>query len=379
MRVAWVHTNARTILVTGEDLAAEEQALALERAGVDVRRVAASVHERAAELHATAVLIGGRNRSYADAIVATEPDVIHVHKWYPWLGRRDLSRLDRPVVATLHNYRPLCPVGTLFRDGGTCTECVGRAPVPAVRHGCYDGSRIRTVPLALSRPYPAARHPLFSAVSMFVAPSRRAADVLTGLARVPPERVRVVPSFVDDLGVGPSRPPRGWLFVGQLEPTKGIEQLVRRWPRGEQLTVVGTGSLERDLTRWADGTGVRLVGRRGRREVRQLMADSLGLLFPSTYLETQGLVVGEAASVGCPVVALQGTAGGDQVAEHGFGVVMESLEELDAALATVASDRDAFSAAATGYWCGELGGERWVARMRSVYAEVTADGVRPID
>lgn len=370
MRVAWVHTDAQRVRVNGEDLAAAEQAAALDRTGVDVRRVPAPLGDRGAARAAATALVSGRNLRYVDLINEVGADVVHLHKWFPWLGRHDLGRLQGPLVATVHNYRPLCPVGTLFRDGRLCTECVDRPPVPAVLHACLDGSRPRSLAVALSRPSRARRHPLFDVVASFIAPSPRAAELFARLGGVPADRVHVVPSFVDPLGVAPEENPAGWLFVGQLERTKGIDALVDRWPADRTLTVVGTGSLEPALRRAAQGRPIRLVGRLPRRAVRELMARSVGLAFPGRYVETQGLVVGEAASVGCPVVAVEGTAGADQVARSGFGVVIPDLEELPAALGRVEECRSDFATAALRYWRTELTVDAWSAAVHSVYKAV---------
>lgn len=84
---------------------------------------------------------------------ASRPDVVHVHNVFPLLSPAVIAACADagvPVVATLHNYTQVCPPGTLQRDGRPCTECVGSTPLPAVRHGCYRGSRLATVPLALS-------------------------------------------------------------------------------------------------------------------------------------------------------------------------------------------------------------------------------------
>jgi len=35
-------------------------------------------------------------------------------------GSNWLKRWSGPLVATLHNYRPACAAGTLFRDGKVC-------------------------------------------------------------------------------------------------------------------------------------------------------------------------------------------------------------------------------------------------------------------
>lgn len=370
MRVAWVHTDALSSMVTGEDLAAAGQCAALRRAGIDVREVPAAVPRRGVETAAVKVLLSGRNPGYVEAINAAGADVVHLHKWYPWLGRNDLPRLCRPLVATVHNFRPVCPVGTLFREGRVCTDCVSHAPLPAIRHGCFDQSRIRTLPVALSRPFPARRHPLFEAVDVFVAPSRRAAEMFCEPVGIGADRIRILPSFVEPLGVSPSGSPCGWLFVGQLEETKGVKELVSSWPGTEELTVVGSGSLGPELAKLAGGRRIRLLGRRSPREVRELMAGSQGLLFPGSYVETQGLVVGEAASVGCPVIARKGTAGADQVEEHGFGVTVADLTGLSDALAEVTRDRPRLSAAALGYWRRELTPGAWVAGIRAVYSSV---------
>lgn len=374
VRVAWVHTDAQRVRVNGEDLAAGEQAAALSRAGVDVRSVPAPVRERAVARDAAAALVTGRNPRYVALINDIRADVVHLHKWFPWLGRYDVRGLRGPLVATLHNYRPLCPVGTLFRDGGLCTDCVDRPPIPAVLHGCLDGSRTRSLAVALSRPSSARRHPLLDVVTAFVAPSQRAAELFVRLGGVAAERVHVVPSFVDPLGVVPAADPSGWLFVGQLEHTKGIDALVDRWPGNRTLTVAGTGSLEPSLRQAAQGRPIRFTGRVSRRAVRELMAGSLGLIFPGRYVETQGLVVGEAASVGCPVVAVEGTAGADQVARHGFGVVVPDLEELPTALSRIEESRRVLAAAALRYWRTELAVDRWMSAILSVYAAAISAG-----
>lgn len=374
MRVAWVHTDAQRVRVNGEDLAAGEQAAALRRAGVDVRHVPAPVRERAAARDAATALVTGRNPRYVELVDELRADVVHLHKWFPWLGRHDLRRLRGPLVTTLHNYRPLCPVGTLFRDGRLCTDCVDRPPVPAVLHGCLDASRTRSLAVALSRPSSARRHPLLDVVTAFVAPSHRAAELFVELGGIPADRVHVVPSFVDSLGVVPAENPSGWLFVGQLERTKGIDALVDRWPGDRVLTVAGTGSLEPSLRRVAHGRPIHFTGRVSRRAVRELMAGSLGLVFPGRYVETQGLVVGEAASVGCPVVAVEGTAGADQVARHGFGAVVSDLEELPTALNLVEESRRILAAAALRYWRTELAVDRWTAAILSVYAAALSTG-----
>ena len=54
-----------------------------------------------------------------------------------------------PPVLTLHNYRTYCAAGIPLRENRPCTDCLDQESVlPVLRHGCYRGSRVATLPLA---------------------------------------------------------------------------------------------------------------------------------------------------------------------------------------------------------------------------------------
>src|SRR6202020_2778274 len=80
------------------------------------------------------------------AIRKAEPDIVHVHNFFPTLSPSVFyacAEAGVPVVHTLHNYRILCASATLFRDGHICEECVSRRSiVPGIRHACYRSSRM---------------------------------------------------------------------------------------------------------------------------------------------------------------------------------------------------------------------------------------------
>ena len=87
------------------------------------------------------------NRAAADELhqVASgfAADVVHFHNTFPKLSPAAYAGArcsGAAVVQTLHNYRLLCPGATFLRDGRVCTDCLGKAPLPALRHRCYRGS-----------------------------------------------------------------------------------------------------------------------------------------------------------------------------------------------------------------------------------------------
>lgn len=67
-------------------------------------------------------------------------DVCHFHNTFPLMSPAAFyaARAEGvPVVATLHNYRLLCPAATFLRQGAPCEACAGSlVPWHAVRHGC---------------------------------------------------------------------------------------------------------------------------------------------------------------------------------------------------------------------------------------------------
>jgi glycosyltransferase involved in cell wall biosynthesis len=242
---------------------------------------------------------------------AERPDVVHVHNVFPLLSPAVLAACADagvPAVATLHNYTQVCPPGTLQREGRPCAECVGGTPLPAVRHGCYRGSRLATVPLAVS--LSANRRRWWSGVERFLCISAAQRDVLVR-AGMPAGRLAVKHNFVPDPGTVRTGPGEHLLFLGRLAEAKGVRLLMAAWDAlaadggvGVPLVIAGTGPLEPEVTAWAAGRDdVRYVGLYDTAQCREAIARSVAVVAPSTWLEAFGLVVVEAMAAGVPTVA----------------------------------------------------------------------------
>lgn len=242
---------------------------------------------------------------------AERPDVVHVHNVFPLLSPAVLAACADagvPVVATLHNYTQVCPPGTLQRDGRPCTECVGSAPLPAVRHGCYRDSRLATVPLAVS--LSVNRRRWWSGVDRFFCISAAQRDVLV-TSGMPAGRLAVKHNFVPDPDARRVGPGEHLLYLGRLAQAKGVRLLMAAWDEiaadggvGVPLVVAGAGPLEREVAAWAAGRDdVRFIGLCDPAECRRVVARSVAVVAPSTWLEAFGLVVVEAMAAGVPTVA----------------------------------------------------------------------------
>ena len=154
MKVLVVHNRYRSAQPSGEDAVVDEERSMLDDRGVDTHLLTVESDEIAGWPPWRKGTVPGRviwseagRKVVRDRIDDLRPDVVHFHNTFPLLSPSALvgrAASGAWVVKTLHNFRPICPSGMLFRDGHVCEECVGRAPLPAVRHACYRGSRLAT-------------------------------------------------------------------------------------------------------------------------------------------------------------------------------------------------------------------------------------------
>ncbi|WP_407562346.1 glycosyltransferase [Streptomyces sp. 184] len=318
MHVFVVHNRYVSAQPSGENRVVDEESALLRAAGHRVElfeRRSDDIAGRSLPGKAAVPLLVPWNpavrRELTARLRAERPDVVHVHNVFPLLSPAVLAACADagvPAVATLHNYTQICPPGTLRRDGRQCTECVGSTPLPAVRHGCYRGSRLATVPLAVS--LSANRRRWWSGVARFLCISAAQRDVLVR-AGMPPERMAVKHNFVPDPGNSRSADGEHVLFLGRLAEAKGVRLLMAAWDEiaatggvGVPLVIAGAGPLQQEVTAWAAGReDVRFVGLYDPEECRRAVARSVAVVAPSLALETFGLVVVEAMAAGVPAVA----------------------------------------------------------------------------
>lgn len=298
----------------GEDVVVARERELLEAYGHDVRLYSVS-NETVRDTWDTVrtawqtIYSWSARRHVADQIARFQPDVVHVHNFFPLLTPSvyDACRAASvPVVQSLHNYRLVCVNTQFLRDGRICELCLGKlAPWPGVLHACWRNRGASGTVAAM-----VAVHRVLGTwtekVDVYVA--------LTDFARgkfiragLPAQKIVVKPNFVHpDPGVGDSRGDYA-LFAGRLVPEKGIATLLAAAERlGGRipLKIVGEGPLTDQVRA---GTrripGLEWVGQQPPEGVLALMKDARALVVPSIHYDSFALVVAEAYSVGLPVVA----------------------------------------------------------------------------
>jgi glycosyltransferase involved in cell wall biosynthesis len=314
MKVLMVHNRYQQR--GGEDAVVDAEVRLLSTNGVEVRRLDAnndSIYGIRAKIQASANLFvtpSAMNERFSATLAEFQPDVVHVHNWFPTLSPSIFKRCKEaeiPVLHTLHNYRLLCINATLFRNGQVCEDCIGSTlRAPGVIHKCYRNSRVGSTVATAAMLTQWAAGTWHRSVDKFIALSEFAKKKLIQ-GGLPEEKIVVKPNFVDpDPG---SAPGDGgyFLYVGRLTEEKGLRTLLQCWRSGPDLPslrIVGTGPLQDEVRETAASLkNVEWLGEKSSEEVVELMGRAKATLCPSLWYEGMPRVVIESFAVGTPVVA----------------------------------------------------------------------------
>ena len=381
MRVAVVHSFYRSDQPSGENVAVLQQVGALRNAGIEILEVFRSTDEeseaplykvRSAISVATGVDFGHPQR----AISEFAPDLVHVHNTSPNFGTRWLTKLQIPIVTTLHNFRASCANGLLYRDGHICLECPTSGSKAAFLHGCYQGSRAASLPAAISTAGGAKGNRLLKASAAIITQSARVHSFMIQQG-IPEARLHLIPGFVEEIHTQVTEAPKTprFIFVGRNSPEKGLAELLEIWPQDLQLDVVGTDGA---VSANRDGHArVRYLGVQGRAWIAEHLPNYTALVFPGRVWEgAYPLVVREALEAGIPVVALADSSAADLIDEFKAGATYEDasgvglLQALDATFAGGAQLR----VRAREIFNLQLTESIWLANMRAAYNDVSTSG-----
>ncbi len=260
-----------------------------------------------------------------------KPDVVHFHNTFPLISPLAVWAASKyaPVVMTLHNYRTACAAGVPTRAGKVCSLCLEKRCVwDGIRHHCYRGSLLATLPLAIN--IALYRKWLPRWVTRFVVLSEFQKRKMVEYGW-PEEKIAVKGNFVEIaelFNVRKEERKNQIVYVGRLSKEKGVETLIKAFQRLDindlKLVVVGDGVDRRELENLAAGLHVEFVGKKSSIEARQIIAESKALVSPSVCWETFGLSAAEALSVGVPAVVSDAGALPDVVQNGRWGEVFKA-------------------------------------------------------
>ena len=317
MRILQIHSEYSSSLVSGENSTVNAIAMALSEENT-VDRIIHSTDKITGFSRIKQFLLINKFRRDIRRINSKDYDLIIVHNTIPFVESRQLTRLSKgvPVLRYWHNYSSLCIAGTNMRNGSPCFDCETRSfgRLSGIIRGCYRGSRIESTFVSLNEILFARDFHESNiwniAISSHVA--RRISQ--SGFSD---ERLRIIENFTEDFGSCGGNG-RDFVFVGRLEDSKGIEQLLEAWSiflnqisstfNPPNLHVIGDGPLfEKLVETYAPIGSVIFHGILDRSEIELLVnLCSFGIAVP-TWEEPFGKIVAEYLSMGItPIVANRG-------------------------------------------------------------------------
>lgn len=277
------------------------------------------------------------------------PKVVHIHQWIRLTTNlvEIVQRQGIPAVVTLHDYYASCPRAFRLRPDGepcfrklspqSCRDCVPR-------YGHESAAEI-DAGIELFKAQSRAELSMADAVLVGVAST---ADLVAEMLELPRERFGVLslgyrrrfPGQGRLLPPGPDEPFR-FAFWGGVAAHKGIRVLVEAFrllcaqplPRAVELHVLGgfaTKDLEHELRAAAAGLPATFHGRFETEALRTL--HPAVAVFPSTCLETFGIVLDECFELGLPCIVSERGALGVRAGSGGLHVDPGSSGALAAAM-----------------------------------------------
>ncbi|RZL74970.1 MAG: glycosyltransferase [Rhodococcus sp. (in: high G+C Gram-positive bacteria)] len=378
MRVAILHSYYSSDSPSGENISVDAQAEALSAHGHTVRVIGrfTDVQSKSTTypIRAAISASGIYGPSPIHEIADFDPDILHIHNLFPNWGTRWLRDWDGPTVATMHNYRAMCSNSLLWRDGHDCRECLDHGSFSAVVHKCYRDSLIATLPLAYATRNRASHSDVLNHAQILITLNNKSAQIYGALK--PDVPIHVLPNFARSSHTSGSTEVKGWIYVGRLTEEKGINWLLTRWPRGQELNIIGSGPAEDEANRiikTRDLTKVTLLGRRDPGDTVQAIRNAKGLILPSLWSEGIPTVALEALSVGTPLIISQDCDAHEELTSKNAGVTFNSKQATESTIASllsyIESHENQMAHAAFDLYQSSFSERSWIKSIEETYRD----------
>jgi glycosyltransferase involved in cell wall biosynthesis len=255
---------------------------------------------------------GTLNRQLEQLILATRPDVAHIHNLFPLMSPSILTVLQKhkiPIVMTLHNFRPLCLNGMfLLKTNQVCEKCKQGWFWQGIFHKCYRNSLLQSIGMAIPQTIHRKLGTYIRKVDLFIALNQFSRQKYIE-AGFPGDKITVLPHFLpprlEDLD---NRQENYAVFIGRLSEEKGIHTLLTAFEKMPhlRLKILGKGPLEehfKQLITAQNLQNIEVMGFIDGERKEEILRKAMFLVFSSQCYENMPYTILESFANGIPVVA----------------------------------------------------------------------------
>jgi len=273
------------------------------------------------------------------------PDVIHVHTFSPLLSPSILyaaKRSGKPVVATLHDTRFVCPCATSLRNNKICNKCMDGQYFRMCSYKCYKNSFVQSLIMAIVQKYHRLRKTYFRQIDRYICLNDTQIKLLRK-AGYDSKKIVKKYNFMDDIKSNfqlendIKLPERYVVFYGRIGEEKGIRTLMSMWDKicDIPLVVMGTGPMDDEFKEWANGkSNVCFLGYTLHQNCLSIVKNSEFVLFPSIWYEGCSMVMIETQCLGKSIIASD-IGFSSEAIQNGFDGYKVPLNNIDAFISRI--------------------------------------------
>lgn len=253
-------------------------------------------------------------KAIQNLIKAENPDVVHIHTFFPLLSPSILYAVKRAgskVIVTLHDTRFVCPCSTSLRGMELCNECGDGHYFRMCKYGCFKESRIQSFLVAGIFKYHRIRKSFYKQIDKYICLNESQISLLKDIGFDEKKIIKKYNFVPDNMeNFNPIKieglPERYVVFYGRIGEEKGIRILMKMWDQILDIPVVvmGTGPLEEEFKVWADKKdNVFFLGYTQHDKCLNIVKGGEFIIFPSIWYEGCSMVEIEAESLGKALIA----------------------------------------------------------------------------
>jgi glycosyltransferase involved in cell wall biosynthesis len=283
-------------------------------------------------------------------LIRTKPNIAHLHNIYHQITPSILPVLKKyriKTIMTLHDYKLVCPIYIMLRNGRLCNECRGRNFWNVVRYKCKDNIFLKSFLLSVEAYYHKLKES-YEQIDLYIAPSNFMKKTIGD--RITRKKIVVLKNGVDTQAINASYLDHNYiLFFGRISKEKGVETLIKAYKnmikdktfKYPSLKIVGDGPLLGKLDK--KEKGIEFIGKKDGEELKMLVAHSSFVVVPSEWNENCSMVVLEAMAHGKAIVAAKIGGLPEQVQDNFNGLLFKAgdIKELSDKLSYLANNRKA--------------------------------------
>jgi glycosyltransferase involved in cell wall biosynthesis len=235
-------------------------------------------------------------------------DIVHLHNIYHQISPSIITAIkarDIPIVMTLHDYKMVCSIYTLYNGKRICEDCSGGKYWAVVLNDCRK-SLIHNLVLSAEMIFHHKILDIYKGVDLFLSPSNFLKNKLKEMGFNGP--IKVLNNFINTDSYKPSFHITNGHFVyfGRLSFEKGLLTLIKA-VKGLpiKLHIIGDGPIRGQLETLISSekiSNVEILGYMKGEALTKEIGSSIAVVVPSEWYENYPMSILEAFALGKPVI-----------------------------------------------------------------------------